>query len=237
MTSDSKTALEVLAQASREGAQVATEPDGKALLNAFGIAVPPGRVVSSYDEAAQAAEAVGWPVAIKVVAPDLPHKSDVGGVVGPVHTPEELSAAAARVSRPDAVGLLVERWEQDGIGCFVGLNLTGPFGPTVSFGLGGVWVETLRDVSHRLAPIDEREALEMVHALHAAPILDGARGRQPTDLAALTAAIARISTVVTDSQARRVINEIDINPLLARACGPPVALDATVTLRHSTAPS
>lgn len=234
MTSETEVAFAGLARAREDGARVADEPSGKALLTALGVAVPEWRLAGSADEAADAAEAIGWPVAVKVVACDLPHKSDAGGVVGPLYSGDQVRTAAASVAQPQASGLLVERWEDEGVACFVGLNLGGTFGATVSFGLGGIWVELLRDVAHRLAPVDEGEALDMILAIRAAPLLQGARGRPPVALAPLAAAIASISRLALDTDARRLIAELDVNPLLARFSGPPLALDATVALREQT---
>lgn len=231
MTSETDSAFAGLARARESGARVADEPAGKALLAAAGVAVPESRLAGSAEEAAAAASEVGWPVAVKVVAPDLPHKTDAGGVAGPLHSAEEARAAAARILRRGAGVLLVERWEDDGVACFVGLRIGDPFGATVSFGLGGIWVELLRDIAHRMAPVDDDEALRMVRSIRAVSLLDGGRGHPPVALPALASAIAAISRLVLDPEARRLIAELDVNPLLARFRGPPLALDATVVLR------
>jgi succinyl-CoA synthetase beta subunit len=210
--------------------RVADEPTGKALLVALGIGVPEARVVASPDDAPAAAAAIGWPVAVKRVATDVPHKSDAGGVEGPLHTADEVRGAAARVWSQGAAGVLVEHWEDGGVACFAGLTIGGPFGAVVSFGLGGIWVEVLRDVAHRLAPIDDDEAVEMMLTIRGAPILTGARGRSPVALASLASALSRLSQLGIDRYAARVLTELDINPLLARVNGPPIALDAAVTL-------
>jgi succinyl-CoA synthetase beta subunit len=224
------------------GASVADEPAGKELLRALGLSVPQGLVAAGVDEAVEAARALGGPVAVKLVAQDLPHKSDVGAVAGPLDTPAAVRAAAARIVRPEAVGLLVERWHDGGVACFAGLALHTAFGPVVSFGLGGVWVEILRDVAHRLAPVSEREAREMALSLRAAPLLLGARGRPAVDLSALAASVSRLSRLAADEDARELVDEVDVNPLLALESGTPVALDATVVLRpvapaHASAPT
>jgi acetate---CoA ligase (ADP-forming) len=219
------------------GASVADEPSGKDLLRALGIGAPDGRVVDGPEAAAEAAGALGGPVAVKLVARDLPHKSDAGAVAGPLRSAAEVREAAARIGRAGGEGLLVERWQEGGVACFAGLALHTAFGPVVSFGLGGIWVEILRDVAHRLAPVSEAEALEMARSLRGAPLLLGARGRAPVDLAALAASVSRLSTLARDPDALDLIAELDVNPLLAPDDGPPVALDATVVLRRAAAPS
>ncbi|MEY2532116.1 MAG: hypothetical protein QOF29_26 [bacterium] len=229
--SDPAEALAHLRDLRSAGAHVADEVAGKALLRGLGIEVPEGRLVAGPDEAAEAAHALGGAVAVKVVAADLPHKSDAGGVAGPLRLRSEVRAAAERIARPGGGGLLVERWHEGGVACFAGLALHSPFGPLISFGAGGVWVEIMRDVAHRLAPVSEREATEMVCSIRAAPLLLGGRGRPPVDLPALAAAIARLSALATDAEALELIDELDVNPILARADGPPVALDATAVLR------
>ena len=231
MTSDVAAVWKSLEQAQREGTTVATEPAGKNLLVNFGVAVPDSRVVISADEAVDAARVIGWPVVVKVVAPDLAHKSEVQGVVGPLYTVGEVRRAVSRISHPKEIGVMVERWEDDGVACFVGLNLKGQFGPTLSFGMGGIWIELLRDLSHRLAPVNEEEARDMILSVQAAPVFRGARNRAPVDLSALSAAVAHISTIANDPNAQRLINDLDVNPLLARTNGKPIALDATITLR------
>jgi hypothetical protein len=157
-------------------------------------------------------------------------------VAGPLRSAQDVHRAAARIARAGGEGLLVERWAEGGVACFAGLSLHTAFGPVVSFGLGGVWVEILRDVSHRLAPVSEREALAMATSLRGAPLLLGARGRPPVDLAAVAASVARLSALATDADALHVIDELDVNPLLALPDGAPIALDATVVLRPAGAP-
>jgi acetyltransferase len=219
------------------GASVADEPAGKSLLRALGISVPQGVVVGGPDAAVDAAAALGGPVAVKLIARALPHKSDAGAVAGPLRSPGDVRDAAARIARPGGEGLLVERWDEGGVACFAGLALHTTFGPVISFGLGGIWVEILRDVAHRLAPVSEREALEMATSLRGAPLLSGARGRPPVDLAAVAASVARLSALATDPDALDLIDELDVNPLLAHAGSAPVALDATVVLRRAGVPT
>lgn len=223
-----------LREAAAAGVAVVDEPTGKALLSAAGVATPAGRVVGDADAAVAALAEIGGPVCLKIVAPELAHKSDIGGVVGPL-----VSVAEVRAGAVDLLGrldgqLLVEAWEIGESHCFVGLSLRGPLGPVVSIGIGGIWVELLRDVAYRAAPISIEEAAEALSGLRGAAVLGGGRGRMPIDLTALAEAVARISRLALDRELRELVGEIDVNPLLARPDGPPVALDCTIVLAPTT---
>lgn len=232
MTTDTRAGWNALEQAQLDGAVVAPEPVSKAVVASLGIALPKGRVATSPQAAASVAQLVGWPVVVKIVGADLPHKSEHGGVAGPLRSTDAVLAAADRILGAGTTHVMVERWMEHGLACFIGVDLRGRFGPTVSFGVGGIWVEVLRDVSHRVAPVDEREARDMVLQLKAAPIFQGARGHEAVDLAALAAAIARISMIALSNDAHRLINDLEVNPLLALAHGAPVALDAAIAIRR-----
>jgi acetyltransferase len=191
------------------------------LLEAYGIPTPEGRIAGSPAEAVAAAEAIDGPVVMKVVSPDVLHKSDIGGVKVGVADDEVYDAyedlvARARNYQPDATVLGVqvqELLDLDGkTETIVGLNRDPQFGPLVLFGLGGIFVEVLRDTALRLAPVSEAAARGMVEEIEAAPLLRGARGRPPADLDAVVETIARLSQLATDFPA---ILELDVNPLVA----------------------
>lgn len=233
--------LAELADQRARGVRVADEPTGKSLLAALGIASPERRIARSPAEAGDAAGQLGFPVAVKAIGADLPHKSDVGGVAGPLSTAADVTAAAERLLG-GPLGqdgrLLVERWHGDGVACFLGLTFDSEFGPLVTFGLGGIWVELLRDVSYRLAPVDHDGALEMLTRLRSADVLRGGRGQPKVDLDRLAEAIERLSSIAADPRARDVLADVDVNPLLASATGEVLALDCTAVLRtggHETA--
>lgn len=226
-----------LREAADAGVIVADEPTGKALLRGIGVATPESRVVGTADEAAAAAADLDGPVGLKIVAPRLAHKSDVGGVIGPLQSAEHVGRAAAdMLARLDGE-LLVEAWETSGVHCFVGLSLGGPLGPVVSVGLGGIWVEVLRDVAYRAAPVTADEAAEALSTLRGAALLEGGRGRTPVDVKALAEAVARISRLVLEPELGEIVSEIDVNPLLARLSGAPVALDCTIVFAGRAQPS
>jgi acyl-CoA synthetase (NDP forming) len=209
------------------------EHGAKRALAAAGVPVLPEQVVASAAEAAEAARAMGFPVVLKVVSADLPHKTEVGGVVLDLPDAEAVAAAhdamLARVrdkapaARID--GVLVSPMRRGGTEMILGAKRDPVFGPVVVVGLGGIFAEILQDVAVRPAPVDEAEALEMLHSLKAFPVLDGARGRPRADLPAAARAIAALSRFAAAHAGQ--VAEIDINPLLLLPEGQgAVALDA-----------
>jgi acetyltransferase len=195
------------------------------LLEAYGIEVVPARAARTPAEAAQAARALGLPVAIKILSPDVTHKTDVGGVILDLATPEPVAGAAeamlARVARarPRARldGLLVQSMAGgDATELLLGMVRDLQFGPLVVVGFGGIFVEVLGDTATRLAPVDRVEARAMLAELRMAPALGGFRGRPAADLAALADTVSRFSRLVSDVPG---LLELEINPLLATPRG------------------
>jgi acetyltransferase len=195
------------------------------LLDAYGIPTPVGEIVDSPGAAREVAADIDGPVAMKIVSPDILHKSDIGGVKIGVETADVADAYEDLVSRarnyqPDATLLGVQVQElvdlDAGVETIVGVNRDPQFGPLVLFGLGGIFVEVLEDTTFRVAPLSEREAREMTTEIDAAPLLRGARGRDPTDIDGVVETIGRVSQLVTDFPA---ILELDINPLVATPDG------------------
>lgn len=218
-----------------DAATLSTEDGAKRALAAAGLPVPPERVVTSAAAAAAAAEALGFPVVLKVVSPDLPHKTEVGGVVlglqdaSAVAAAHDAMLARVRAAAPLArmEGVLVAPMLRGGTELILGARCDAVFGPVVMVGLGGIFAEVMHDVAVRLAPVDETEALDMLRGLKAFPILDGARGRPKTDLAAAARAVAALSRFAAQHAAD--IAEIDINPLLVLPAGQGAfALDALI---------
>lgn len=216
-----------------------SEPDALALLAQAGVPVVAHRVVRSADEAAAAAEALGDAVVVKIVSADIPHKSDVGGVALGLRGAAQARAAFERTrdlalsARPDARldGALVARMLAAGVECIAGVHRDPVFGPVLMFGLGGIHVETLRDVSLRALPISRNDALAMVRELRAFAILDGARGRSPVDLESIADALCALAGFAL--RAGDSLDSAEINPLIARpaADGGCVAVDALVVGR------
>jgi acetyl coenzyme A synthetase (ADP forming)-like protein len=204
------------------------------LLEAYGLRVAAGRLAPTPEAAALAAQAIGFPVALKVVSPDITHKTDVSGVSlglgsGPAVT-EAMVAMLERVrrARPDArvSGVLVQPMIAPGRELLLGAVRDPQFGPLVVVGFGGVYVETLRDTSARLAPVTAHEAATMLDELRLAPLLGAVRGQPPVDRDALTDTISRFSAMAVDVPE---LTEIEINPLVTGPGGA-IAVDARGTI-------
>jgi acetyl-CoA synthetase (ADP-forming) len=209
-------------------------PELAPILAGCGIAVATPALVASEDEARAAAARVGFPLALKIVSPDISHKTDVGGVALGLASSEAVVEAAramrerARGLRPDAriEGFSLQPMVAPGKELLVGSVRDPQFGPLVVTGFGGIYVEVLRDTATRLAPVDEEEARAMLDELRLAPLLHGARGETPVDLVALAATIARFSSLCAGEEA---LAEIEINPLVASPAGA-IAVDARAVL-------
>ncbi|MBK1661371.1 CoA-binding protein [Paracraurococcus ruber] len=222
-----------------EAAALCTEAAAKRALAEAGVPVLPERVVQDAAEAAAAAAELGFPVVLKIVSPDLPHKTEVGGVVLDLGDAEAVAAAhdamlaRIRIAAPDAriEGVLVSPMLRGGVELILGSKRDPVFGPVVLVGLGGIFAEIMQDVAIRPAPVDEPEALAMLRGLRAFPVLDGARGRPKADIAAAARAVAALSRFAAQQAA--TIAEVDINPLLLRPEGQgAVALDALIIPRE-----
>jgi acetate---CoA ligase (ADP-forming) len=215
----------VAAILARAVAGVLLEPDARELLAAYGIAVPPSRVVATPAAAAEAAPALGGRLALKLVSPQLLHKSDAGGVqldVAAEHAAEAYRALAARAS---ALGIaparaLVTPMIAGGLESVVGAFRDPQFGPVVMFGLGGVDVEALADVAFRVAPVDADEARAMTAVIRGHRLLGAVRGRPPRDVEAAADVIVRVSELIADLDA---VAELDVNPLFLLERGAAVA--------------
>ena len=195
------------------------------LLDAYGIPTPDGEVVDAPERAVEVAAGIDGDVVMKIVSPDILHKSDVGGVAVGVGADAVADTyadliARARAYQPDATILGVQVQEavdlDDGVETIVGMNRDPQFGPLLLFGLGGIFVETLEDTTCRVAPVSEPEAAAMTREIDAAPLLRGARGRDPVAVDGVVEVIQRLSQLVTDFPA---ILELDINPLVATPDG------------------
>ncbi|QSG08423.1 acetate--CoA ligase alpha subunit [Halapricum desulfuricans] len=207
------------------------------LLDAYGIPTPDGAIVSDKQAAVDAAKEIEGNVVMKIVSPDILHKSDIGGVEVNVPVEEVASTyddiiSRARNYQPDANILGVQVQEMAdldaGTETIVGMNRDPQFGPLVMFGLGGIFVEVLEDATFRVAPVSEGEASEMIDEIDSAPLLRGARGRDPVDEDGVVETIQRISQLVTDFPQ---ILELDINPLVATPDGVE-AVDIRATIDH-----
>jgi acyl-CoA synthetase (NDP forming) len=214
--------------------RILSEQDAKALLAAYGIAVPKERIATSAGEAAKAAKKIGPPVVMKIVSADIPHKSDLGLVAVGVRdeddarrTYKRLMATAKKAAPKASVdGVLVAQMVP-GLEAVAGIAQDELFGPVVMFGLGGVLVEVLRDVTFRVPPFTVRDAKAMLDELRGAALLHGVRGQPAADRAALVDVLMKMQRLAVDLAGE--VAEVDINPLLAGPSGA-VAADALVVL-------
>jgi acyl-CoA synthetase (NDP forming) len=220
MSKDKAKVRQILDAVKKEGRDSLTAPEGKLICDAYGIAVPQEGVVSSAAEAQKLASSMGFPVVMKIVSPDILHKTEAGGVIVGVKSAEEAARgydqilANAKKYKADAkiVGVQVQQMIKGGQEVIIGAVTDGSFGKLVAFGLGGVLVEVLKDITFRLAPATQQDALSMLDGIQAAEMLKGVRGSDPVDREKLASMIVSISELVSDFPE---ISEMDLNPVFA----------------------
>jgi len=215
-----------------------SESEGKALLRAAGIAVPEGGVARDAGHAAELARALGYPVAMKIVSAQIPHKTEAGGVR--LNVADEravrlayqdiLETVARHQPQAHIEGVLVEKmFPSGGREILIGIHRDVAFGPVLTVGLGGIFVEVLKDVSHRAIPLQARDAHDMLRELKGFELLQGVRGQAPADIAALEALLLHVSHFATQQGER--LRELDLNPVWVGPAGQgAVPLDALVVL-------
>jgi acyl-CoA synthetase (NDP forming) len=202
-----------------------TEAEAKRLLAEAGIPAAPERACATVEDAVAAAESFGFPVVMKILSPDIIHKSEIGGVLLDVPDADAVRAgfatllARAKAAAPAArvEGVLVARQLKGGVECILGIHRDPVFGPIAMFGLGGIFVEVLKDVVFRRCPFGVDEAERMIRSIKGAPLLLGARGRKPADVKALAAMLARLSVFAV--QAGPALQSVDLNPVFAMPDG------------------
>jgi acyl-CoA synthetase (NDP forming) len=230
---------DVIEAAHAEGRALLNEVESKQMLEAAGIRTSGAGLARSADEAVRLADELGYPVVLKVLSPDIVHKSDVGGVALDLRDAAAVRDAfgrmmdSVRAVRPDARidGVSVQRQAAPGVEVIVGMTKDPQFGPVIMFGLGGILVEVLRDVAFRLVPLEPRDAREMVREIKGFPVLEGVRGGPAVDMAALEMLIVDVSGFV---EAHPEIEELDLNPVFAYQDGA-VAVDARIVVSPSAA--
>jgi len=226
-------AREIIEKAKAENRPL-VEPEAKEILQLYGIPVPEFKVATNEEEAVQFAREIGYPVVMKIVSPQIIHKSDAGGVKVNIKSDEEAKEAFntiiknAKNYKPDADlwGVIVYKMLPLGKEVIVGMIRDPQFGPAIMFGLGGIFVEILKDVSFRVAPISKDEALEMIKEIKAYPILAGARGEKPVNTEALAEIIMKVGELALELPE---VKELDINPVFAYEDSA-VAVDARMLL-------
>jgi acetyl-CoA synthetase (ADP-forming) len=214
-----KKSVDVFDQARKEGRKYLLEPEAKIVCMEYGIPVTRFKVALTQNEADKFAEQIGYPVVLKVVSPDVLHKWDVGGVVLNLKTAPEVKDAYKKIlenvkrHKPDAriAGVIVQEMAAPSTEVIVGSTKDPQFGPALMFGLGGIFVEVLKDVTFRIAPITDADAREMIAEVKAYPILKGYRGQPPADIDAIAKILTSTSRLVMD---HTEIKELDLNPVI-----------------------
>ncbi|MGD1152720.1 MAG: acetate--CoA ligase family protein [Syntrophales bacterium] len=224
----------ILSEAKRQGRAVLTEIESKEVLKAYGIPVRTGQVATDPESAAEIAGKLGYPVVMKIVSPDIPHKSDVGGVRVNLGSPEAVRSAfidivrKARLEKPkaDIQGLLIYQMVPEGVELVIGATFSRQFGHAVMFGLGGILVEAAMDVVFRLVPVTREDSLRMIQEIRGRKILGNFRGKPAVNVNAVADIIEKLSALVTDHPE---ILEVDMNPVIASAAGA-IVVDARMAL-------
>ena len=217
-----------------EDREFLTEPESKEVLAAYGVPIVETRTAADAREAAERARELGFPVALKLLSPDVTHKSDVGGVALGLASGDDVAAAFDRVVAsakehvPDATieGVAVQRMEKQGTEVIVGVTKDPQFGPVMMFGLGGVLVEVLKVVAFRVIPIEQRDAKQMIEEIKGYPLLEGYRGSDPADVSKLHELLLKLSAFI---ERHPEIAELDLNPVFAYKDGC-IAVDARIVL-------
>jgi acetyl coenzyme A synthetase (ADP forming)-like protein len=241
MSSDKSAVRRILDQARSAGRTALTAPEARGLCEAYGIAIPRESVATNATDAATQAARIGFPVVMKIVSPQILHKTEAGGVLVGVKSAEEAARAYATIvanarkydERAEILGVQVQQMIGGGQEVIIGAVTDPAFGKLVAFGMGGVLVEVLKDITFRLAPATTEDALSMLDGIAAAEILRGVRGAPPVDRAALATMIERVSALVADFPE---ISELDLNPVFASERGA-TAADVRVVLNFSPAPA
>jgi acetyltransferase len=216
---DRDTVANIFAKVRAEGRVQIGDAESRDILTAYGIRIPQSKLCATAEEAVAYANEIGYPIVMKIASPDILHKTDVGGVRVGLDTPSavrdafDLMVYRAQKYQPNAQiwGCLVQEMLRGGKEVITGMNRDPQFGPLVMFGLGGIYVEVLKDVAFRIAPFDRKEATAMMREIRSYGLLRGVRGEAPSDLEATADVLLRLSQLVTDFPE---IVEMDINPLM-----------------------
>ncbi len=224
----------IIIQAKKEGRTALLEPEAKAICVEYGIPVTKFNVAKSEKEAAEYSEKIGFPVVLKIVSPEIIHKTDAGGVKVNLKTAEEVKAAYKTIlenakkynAKANIVGVLVQEMAPQSTEVIVGSIKDPTFGQTVMFGLGGIFVEMLKDVTFRVAPLTEQDAASMITELKAYSLLKGYRNTPAVDIQAIVSTLMSVSKLV---MAHPEIKELDLNPVMVYAQGVKI-VDARIIL-------
>ncbi|MDD5190418.1 MAG: acetate--CoA ligase family protein [Dehalococcoidales bacterium] len=224
----------IIENAKKEGRNLLTEIEAKALLKKAGINVVDTRLAKTKEEALAIAKELGYPVVMKIASADVVHKTDAGGVKLGLKTATQVGKAfddimkSVKKAVPNAKidGVSVQTQAKQGVEVIIGMSKDAQFGPVLMFGLGGVLVEILKDVSFRIVPLVKRDASEMIREIKGFPLLNGYRGSDPVDVANLEAMVLKVSEFIEKNPE---VKELDLNPIFAYKDGA-IAVDARVIL-------
>lgn len=227
---------QIISNATKEGRTVLTEIESKQLLKEVGISTTEIKLAASEKEAVDLSQKMGFPVVLKIASPDISHKSDAGGVKVGLKNKDEVAVAykdimnSVKQKFPQAKieGVSVQNMARPGTEVIIGMTKDAQFGPVLMFGLGGVWVEVLKDVAFRIVPLTRRDAGEMIHEIKGYPLLEGYRGSEPANITVLEDLLLKISDFMEKTPE---IKEMDLNPIFAYKDGA-VAVDARVVLEE-----
>src|ERR1700738_4455923 len=217
---DKSAVRKILDQAKAAAREALTAPEARGVCEAYGIVIPKEGVAKTADEAATLSSSIGFPVVMKIVWPQILHKTEAGGVIVGVKSAEQAREAYGTIvgnarkydSTADIHGVQVQQMLAGGTEVIIGAVTDPAFGKLVAFGLGGILVEGLKDITFRLAPATRADALSMLDGIAAAEILRGIRGAQPVDRESLASMIGNVSQLVADFPE---ISELDLNPVFA----------------------
>jgi len=241
MTTDKTAVRRILDQAKAAGRESLTAPEARGICEAYGINIPREGVARTGEEAVKLATSIGFPVVMKIVSPQILHKTEAGGVLVGVKSADQVAQGFSTIvenarkydSKAEILGVQIQQMISGGHEVIIGAVTDPAFGKLVAFGLGGVLVEVLKDITFRLAPATTEDALSMLDGIQAAEILRGVRGAQPVDRAALSSMIERVSALVADFPE---ISELDLNPVFASEKGA-AAADVRVVLNFNPPPA
>lgn len=224
----------ILTKVRNEGRFILTEVESKTFLKQAGVPVVETRLATTPAEAVMISQKMGFPVVLKIASPDIVHKSDSGGVKLSLKNVSEVRKAyrdimdSAHKKFPSVLihGVSVQKMAKPGTEVIIGTSQDPQFGPVIMFGLGGIFVEVLKDVSFRMIPLNRQDALEMMEEIKGYPLLKGYRGKEPADLDTLTEMILKVSRVIENNPE---IKELELNPIMAYQKGA-LAVDARIIL-------
>jgi acetyl-CoA synthetase (ADP-forming) len=227
-------AAKIIENALKEGRKYLMEHEAKSICQQYGMSVTRFKVAKDLNEALKYAKEIGYPVVFKIVSPDIIHKSDVGGVIVNIKNEEEAKKAYEKImenvakNKPDAkiIGIFVQEMAPTGLEVIVGAIKDPQFGHTIMFGLGGIFVEILKDVTFRIAPLTMEDAMEMIREIKGYPLLKGYRGQPPADENAIIDTIMKTSKLLTDFPQ---ISQLDLNPIFIYEKGAKI-VDARIIL-------